>query len=132
MKRKVLLFCVIFSSLLAMGCNDIKQGNVAVTQENTSEEQIIIDSKDTETTGAATSDEAVEEVDDTMKNVEEIAYSEISSNEIEVASEPAASTDEENILRTEDGKIIVDLVMFMGQNHGKFSSDAGYGISDGH
>ena len=68
-------------------------------------------------------EEPAEEEDtlgDTMRNLDSedaLAYSEIPAADAEVEEEEPEIVEESSVKRTEDGKIIVDLIMFMGQSN---------------
>ena len=73
---------------------------------------------------APTPDPEPEETDDTMLNVkaeDALSYSSIPAGETEEEKKEDDSVevveDKDRVLRTEDGKIIVDLVIFMGQSN---------------
>ena len=75
-----------------------------------------------EKAGDVEKQEDLEDVDNTMLNVEAqdaAPYSEIPQDEKEEEEEdiPEKIHEEDRTLRTDDGKIIVDLVMFMGQSN---------------
>ncbi|MBR6469330.1 MAG: hypothetical protein IKS84_03030 [Lachnospiraceae bacterium] len=66
-------------------------------------------------------EENAEAQDNTMLNVESadaVSYSAIPVHEKEEEPEPSVvNDDEENVLKTDDGKVIVDLILFMGQSN---------------
>ena len=76
--------------------------------------------KDSASTDKA-SDTEDGQVDNTMLNVEAedaIPYSSIPANEVPQDGEiEEVQGEEDKVLRTEDGKVIVDLIMFMGQSN---------------
>ncbi len=61
-----------------------------------------------------------EVADTTMLNVEAadaLSYSQIPANETKEEEIPDTADDEDKVVRTEDGKVVVDLVIFMGQSN---------------
>ena len=122
-RRMVSKFMAIVLSLLV--CMLMMQGCDRVPEEAAPAEQEVVTQSENsvQPDEAATEEEAqdVDEDDPTMLNVESedaVAYSSIpeSDKESEPEVEPV-QTEEDKVLRTEDGKIIVDLIMFMGQSN---------------
>ena len=74
-----------------------------------------------DTAGDETKETDMDAADNTMLNVETtdaVSYSEIPADEKEEEEYvPEKVGEEDRILRTDDGKIIVDLIMFMGQSN---------------
>lgn len=91
----------------------------AVRSMDQPEDSVIVSDSSAETDEET--EEAEEAADNTMLNIETsdaLSYSEIPMDEKDEEEEVAETVDEkEKILRTEDGRIIVDLVMFMGQSN---------------
>ncbi len=112
----VMVMCI---CIIMTGCvgNDTAAGDPS---SDTPLREIQVDDEERETQDAAEA-EASEGVDNTMLNVEAqdaVPYSEIPQDDKEEEEEIPEKVDEEDkILRTDDGKIIVDLVMFMGQSN---------------
>lgn len=109
-----LLVCM----LMMQGCDRVPEEAAWAEQEVVTQSENSVQPDE-----AATEEEAqdVDEDDPTMLNVESedaVAYSSIpeSDKESEPEVEPV-QTEEDKVLRTEDGKIIVDLIMFMGQSN---------------
>ena len=122
-RRMVSKFMAIVLSLLV--CMLMMQGCDRVPEEAAPAEQEVVTQSENsvQPDEAATEEEAqdVDEDDPTMLNVESedaVAYSSIpeSDKESEPEVEPV-QTEEDKVLRTEDGKIIVELIMFMGQSN---------------
>ena len=110
--RLILTVCI---CMMLMGCNG-KQNEPAPepSQENVRE----ISVNDTAGNEKETDEDTT---DNTMLNVETedaVPYSEIPADKKEEEEEVPETADEENrVLRTDDGRIIVDLIMFMGQSN---------------
>ena len=116
-KKNRIKYILVFAMILCMlgGCGDkTVDRNVEIPADDQVSADIVAPGESNETSEDTT--------DDTMLNVtasNAVSYSEIpagSGNEGE--DEPIEVEDEKDkILRTEDGKMIVDLVMFMGQSN---------------
>jgi hypothetical protein len=113
----ILLLC-----LMLQGCEAAKKQDPKVdeTVNETQEKRIVVaDESNTESdTGNVESDD---DVDNTMLNVEAedaISYSSIPAEEAPQEEEiEEIKSEEDKVLRTEDGRVIVDLIMFMGQSN---------------
>ncbi|MCR5508374.1 MAG: hypothetical protein K6F34_06790 [Lachnospiraceae bacterium] len=109
----LLLTASLAACSLMQGCSDDKdKADASVKEEETAPEP--------EETQEELKEEPEEETDNTMLNVEAadaVSYSAIPATEKDEEEEPAAVAEDDNVLKTEDGKVIVDLVLFMGQSN---------------
>ncbi|MCR5420505.1 MAG: hypothetical protein K6E98_05840 [Lachnospiraceae bacterium] len=121
-RKEILKSLVIFMlSLTLYGCgekNTISQtGGI---KENEPVKEIVITEETDKNTDKSTENES-DTIDSTMMNVETadaVSYSAIPAGKEPQQEEVEPVEDKkDSILRTEDGKIIVDLVMFMGQSN---------------
>lgn len=117
--------CLAGLLLLQMICICLLQGCSGKEQEMTETVQpqaVVSENSEVSADKAVTEKTDVEkDSDPTMMNVETedaVAYSSIPAMTDDGEEEVKAVIDEQdNVLRTEDGKIIVDLIMFMGQSN---------------
>nr|MCR5602177.1 hypothetical protein [Lachnospiraceae bacterium] len=116
------VFVILLLCLMLQGCEAAKNQDPKVdeTVNETQEKRIVVaDESNTESdTGNVESDD---DVDNTMLNVETedaISYSSIPAEEAPQEEEiEEIKSEEDKVLRTEDGRVIVDLIMFMGQSN---------------
>lgn len=117
--------CIAGLLLMQMICICLLQGCSGKEQKmtETTQPQVVVNENSEVSEDKAVAEEAVDENDSdpTMMNVEAedaVAYSSIPAMTDDSEEEVKAVVDEQdNVLRTEDGKIIVDLIMFMGQSN---------------
>ena len=108
------LAVLIIICIQLQGCS----GNTKETTQPESQEASV--SENSEKPEEAALEEPEEDKDPTMMNVdieEAVSYSAIPAAIEEAEEENAVMDEKDNVLRTEDGRIIVDLIMFMGQSN---------------
>ncbi len=108
LRKNLLLIVVLLMSVCFCGCQKGKDETIPQIVMNTEEAETVVEDET-----------ATEEPDDTMLNVateDALNYSEIPVSEKQEEEEPEV-IEEDSVLKTEDGKVIVDLIMFMGQSN---------------
>ncbi len=112
----MLIIATAMAGMALQGC-DKREAAGEPAAEAPAEEPV----EETVSQDEAPAEEPEDETDDTMLNVQSadaVSYSSIPAQEKETEEEPEVVADEEdNVLKTEDGKVIVDLVLFMGQSN---------------
>lgn len=108
-------------AVLIMICMQL-QGCSGGTKETLQPEQeeVLVSENNEKPQEEAALKEPEEDKDPTMMNVdieEAVSYSSIPASIEEVEEDNVVMDEEDNVLRTEDGKIVVDLIMFMGQSN---------------